>query len=783
MPSSENTKYATRVLKRLPDGTVGVFYIDVETGETLDSLDGYELVGQGNLEGGSDTSQPDTGARTNTPSSGGFTNFSNGSTSGGGHGRDFYPVEDTIFGKLWKRLTGKEAEDASVGAYIPPAQPTQIPKQTQNAGTNQTTQFPGAMDLGSGLGGTPAELQKAADNWRPYGLDDYQTGYGTNDQYQKEKEQAQKPVSSLDDYKTGYGNPYPSQSSDSQSQTVDPSRRDVTDIQNNSVSISSSGAARAKSHYGTSDPFYGMDAGTKGLLQDVANNTSADTINSGYRDEAHNKEVGGAGGSLHKEGLSFDLNLDGLTDKEKSDVVSRLGFMSSVSSLDVNLGFYSGSNVIHVDSKRRYDPVTPEKTGGLSVMMDRTRGADKGGVADNLPDWAKAGLTNEAIGKWAPVPTPRPDNSNPVDPATGMTKGASGNEIMSAVNPNPSEDKDTAARSILDAAKDPAKTTDDLTVAGTAASYGLSRKPSDAEISDLARTFSGELSPNSLAGVVKGDPAALAELVSMASTYENRLQSGAGDVLRGSHYNSNLKENSTTTDYNYSLYGDALKSALSDYYSGGLAGIGKTDATHYYNPQISSPSWSAAYPAGSMFGDHLFQSSNEYPTDLSKLPSVQAAGAARVNNQYNNNQQLDNSSLTDSAPRVASPISSYYGDDGQGSSGARTNTPSGSVGNFTVNDIANSLGGSVSTDSGDIADSSGNSMLGSPIESYYGSSGSNSGAGYSTPSSSSSGSGSGGGFTVSDIMDSLGGSSSSSSSASGGGYDPGSDSYAGLGWL
>ena len=662
--TSTDKKYAIRVLQRLPNGTVGVFYLDALTGEMLSSLDGYELVSDGNLEGGnevddttdsSDSSDSPWGEDGNVRRFGSASKFGGGGGDGGG----LYAAKanaanwgDSIFSQLFPSLAswfgGTKAQTIAdkvtkSGGVIQPVQqqPTPPVPTAQQVGDKEFA--PGAMDMGAGLGSVPPDLVTSTPSKDPWGQDRYSFP-GAMDMGL----QLQTPPTGV------YGTDIPVPTA---RPSVDPASGSVSG--NNGTGLASpvlNNPANQEKYYGTTDPFYGMKPETKSLLDKVVNDTAATSINSGYRDEEHNAAVGGQPGSLHQEGLSFDLDLTGLTDAEKSAVVSELAFQSSVTpNTNVNMGFYSGSDIIHVDSQGRYDPVAPEKTGGVSVMMDMTR---LNGAENKIPDWAKEGLKQANIDARAPVPATKPDNWDQI--VEDANKGAAGNTLTKAVeasdvNPSvsPSANPQTTAQQI-NASVNPATTTDDLTNAGTAASYGLSRTPSQAEIDNMARTFAGELSPEALNGVVNNDPAAMAELASMVSTYENRAMSGDTDPSRGSQYNSNLPSNAATTAGNYGLYGGALAESIGDFYNGQLAGLGNTDATHYYNPDIANPSWGSQMTGVTGYGlGHTYGTiPGEYTTDLSKNPAVQQAGADRVNYQYDNNKQIDNSSLTNSAPNI-----------------------------------------------------------------------------------------------------------------------------------
>jgi uncharacterized protein YcbK (DUF882 family) len=100
-------------------------------------------------------------------------------------------------------------------------------------------------------------------------------------------------------------------------------------------------------------------------------------IRSGHRDTRHNRRVGGAPGSEHVTGNAVDLDLRGLSDEQRKDLVKELVLRG------VNrLGAYSGNTGLHVDMKDQRHP-----DGSPWAMFNRS--ARNMGSA---PSWFKQGL-------------------------------------------------------------------------------------------------------------------------------------------------------------------------------------------------------------------------------------------------------------------------------------------------------------------------------------------------------------------------------------------------------
>lgn len=121
------------------------------------------------------------------------------------------------------------------------------------------------------------------------------------------------------------------------------------------------------------------------------------TIQSGYRSPSINASVRGAPNSYHMQGLAFDLNLAGLTDRQKADTVE-----NARTSGATRISTYPNPNLLHVDyadgwQGKMANPVNAE---GTYAMHNRSQFN-----MDDAPGWFTQGLTQQTN----PTPTSRDD--------------------------------------------------------------------------------------------------------------------------------------------------------------------------------------------------------------------------------------------------------------------------------------------------------------------------------------------------------------------------------------
>jgi hypothetical protein len=140
------------------------------------------------------------------------------------------------------------------------------------------------------------------------------------------------------------------------------------------------------------------------------------------------------------------------------------------------------------------------------------------------------------------------------------------------------------------------------------AALGITANRTSAQRDLMSKVFSGELSGKSLRALAAGDPKALAELHDMIATAENRATTKKSfeDIFGGTQYNSVSKSKLGTTLANYEEFGPAVRSAVDQFYDPTANVMNTPDATNYYNPSISDPSWGSKMGSPTKQGEHKF---------------------------------------------------------------------------------------------------------------------------------------------------------------------------------
>lgn len=326
--------------------------------------------------------------------------------------------------------------------------------------------------------------------------------------------------------------------------------------------------------------------------------------------------------------LGLDLSVDVANTRrsaEEQQAIAAAGFSKT------NLGYHNTGFAVDISPTQINDEgmITDQKTLSASRAL-----AEKHGFGLLNPSWDPAhmqvnapGLTARSLygmerdafgnvklspdqslnvrGNSVPTPTARPDPTNlDVSPftkqdtiATGSTFDNIGPKSQEALADSKQQREDRfAGVSLKDASP------------ATFAGLGLTSR-SPAQISAMAQTIAGELGPGTLAALAANDPVAQQELAGMVASMENRANSKKFGTLETalapSQYNSLMSKNLTTTEQNYSKYGQVIEKNIGDFLAGTLKPT-DPNTTSYYNPDIANPSWGSKMNNPMNIGEHKF---------------------------------------------------------------------------------------------------------------------------------------------------------------------------------
>lgn len=295
----------------------------------------------------------------------------------------------------------------------------------------------------------------------------------------------------------------------------------------------------------------GLSPQANSMVDRIAKDVPGLGVNSGFRSAQRNAEVGGAKSSQHIQGNAIDINVAGMSNEQKRDVLE-----SAVRGGARGVGIYASGNSLHVDV--RDSPTTWGPSGytgsGIGAMPEWSR--------DTLEAMYGAGPTGQVGPRLGPTPKSREQalREAPIESRNLGPVSIAGDDLAFTSRPN----------------------FKDMTT-GQVASSGFGQKPSEAQIDAMAYTLAGELDPTEM-----NNPTAVANL---AATINNRVQTvGIKDTFTGTQYNSLMPENRRVTEANYKEFGQNLKQNIRDFYDGKNAPT-TPDATHYYNPDIANPAW------------------------------------------------------------------------------------------------------------------------------------------------------------------------------------------------
>lgn len=336
----------------------------------------------------------------------------------------------------------------------------------------------------------------------------------------------------------------------------------------------------------------------------------------------------------HQQGADVQFT-DPKTGKTISDpgVISDIAMAAAAANPDVGLGYgkaYMGDSTIHIDQSGKGGSWgggwQPSGTNISNIDFARQTGigpTPREGVPTptSRPDPSSVGASQRNGGVTSAENAGKPNSLNPVGSSLDPVRTSS---VFDKLQPADSYGKSVVSNSVTKATTPGASRFDgfDVSKASPAdlASRGMTQR-SIAQKEQLAKTFAGELSPGQLDKLAKNDPIARAELGSMLSTVENRVQStklggNFAGAFPSSQYNSLGVAQLGTTNNNYSKYKDVLMSTIDDFYKGNIPQA-QTKATNYHNPDISNPDWSKVMTNPAVVGDHKFGSLNnpgDWPT-------------------------------------------------------------------------------------------------------------------------------------------------------------------------
>lgn len=291
-------------------------------------------------------------------------------------------------------------------------------------------------------------------------------------------------------------------------------------------------------------------------------------LNSATRSSKVNRQVGGQPNSEHLKGNAIDWDISKMTDAEKAKAVEN----ARIAGFE-RIGSYSSNNVLHLDKNEDYKNDSRSRNytnDGTWPMMDMSIGN-----MGRAQDWFSKGLSQDTV----PTPTPRPENFMGVPSEVAQVRAV--RDVATPTSP------------------------------AMAAALGYTPR-SQEDKSMIALALAGELSGKQLERLAAGDTTAMTEIANMITSIENRAGSGGrfgtnlDSALVGSQYNSLLPDNMRTTMDNYQRHQAVLDTVVGSYYDPNGIKPSSYDFTHYYNPDIVSPSWGTKMGEATNIGDHRF---------------------------------------------------------------------------------------------------------------------------------------------------------------------------------
>lgn len=752
LKQDKSTKFAIRKLIRLPNGTVGVAFVDAETGVVLNSLEGYMIldpdsgsvtepsesektdatpdestlqeqldIGPNNRIGASDTTALDIGS--------GLKNYSPTVKDVGVRGligTAYDGIRDAITGKSNLPETGPTPTGASRGSVQPGlsspsvqsrglARDESAPVSPVERASLAEPSIPSPSSGRVGLGVTGGRTEPGRSVNTPT-TERTSTGRAI---------EPGKGLANLTgapgNVEFGLGPKRP----DMPEQTI------VDIVRDSAVAVLGPNATVSVfSGKQSPDKQYGSNRHTTGTAVDVHFKdeqgrivTDEDTLSNIAR-EASNRGAKGIGfGKGYMGGIGMHIDRVEPNPEIGQDYAWGTGANKIENELKNNIESYA--RYARTDTGLAPTPTSAPRSLSATIDMAGMTPQEKNSLVERAQS---LGASVMFEGDKARVDITNLDDDN----KTPEQKSVSQSIIDSVTAPSieaPKSYKDTLAPDVDVTKMSPAEL--------SATGYGLARTPEEKE--QMAFAIAGELGPKTLEGVAKRDPAALREFGAIVSTMENRAQSArnqdkglAATVAPGmySSLNPGMKDQTAT---NYGLYGGAIKTALDDFYSGKMPDIA-TPATHYANFGIVNPEWAGSLQAPpQQIGQHGFGVANILGTDRPEYApgsryaetmrsAVDRVGTDRINSSpigdYGvgsaNSQSLGLVSASQFGDLVSERTRGFGEDYGRPDAGIRgyASTGTGGISGSVGHNERGSLGGLLSSVSGEASGRLGGSSVG-----------------------------------------------------------------------
>ena len=332
------------------------------------------------------------------------------------------------------------------------------------------------------------------------------------------------------------------------------------------------------------------------------------------------------GSKRHKTGLALDFDVVDpsgrkVTDQNKlSDLASNFAFANPTAQVGYGLGYMTDEKGL--PGRLHFDLTDLGETDPQHYSSQWGSIASGAALKSTL-DAARAGFQPTPFSN-APTPTARPDPTAPRAFVSQDERPSTLDPVGDSLDPigtssirdknQPTVARQTIANAVNTPTQAPARPDFNSMTPAQAASLGITTRTPE-QVSQIARTIAGELSPSALKSLAAGDEDAKAEFASMISSIENRstskMFSTLDSALNPTSYNSLMDSNAAVTNQNFEKFSQALMDNANAFYSGKLAPP-SWGVTSYYNPDVVDPTWGSLMSDPTQIGAHIFGSLPEY---------------------------------------------------------------------------------------------------------------------------------------------------------------------------